>query len=89
MAKTEMGRVTSKRVLFIDTRGLEVEVGEEEIHLLIEDTVPLPFKAFDMIEAWAKEAAGFDGQEAAVFKDEVAEHICRKLDERFLISRLS
>jgi len=88
MAKTGQGRALSRRVLFLDTRGLEVEVGQEEIQILIDSTVPPPFKAYDMIEAWAKEEGGFDSQDAAVFRDEVGEFVARKLDEKFLISRL-
>ncbi len=88
MAKTEQGRALSRRILFLDTRGLEVEVGAEEIQILIDSTVTLPFKAFDMIEAWVKEEAGYTSLEAQVFRDEMAEYIGRKMDEKFLISRL-
>jgi hypothetical protein len=88
MAKTAQGRALSKRVLFLDTRGLEVEVDEGQIRLLIDDTVPMPFEALEIIEAWAREAVNFDDHEAAVFRDEAAEFLGRKLDERFLIGRM-
>ncbi len=88
MAKTEQGRALSRRILFLDTRDLEVEVGAEEIQILIDSTVTLPFKAFDLIEAWVKEEAGFNSTEAMIFREEMAEHVGRKLDEKFLLSRL-
>lgn len=88
MAKDPQARAMSRRVLFLDTRNLEVEVGAEEIQILIDSTVTLPFKALDVIEAWVKEEGGFSPHEAMSFRDEMADFIARKLDEKFLLSRL-
>lgn len=88
MAKTEQHRAMSKRVLTLDTRGLEIEIDEhEEIRILIDSTVSLPFKAFDIIEAWAKDL-DFNGREAEELRFDVAEFVARKLDEKFLLARL-
>ena len=88
MAKETQARAMSRRILFLDTRNLEVEVGAEEIQILIDSTVTLPFKALDIIEAWVKEDGGFSSGEAMTFRDELADFIARKLDEKFLLSRL-
>ncbi len=86
MAKVaQQGRAMSKRVLYLDTRGIEVEVEDGEIRLLVDATLPLPFKAFDIIEAWAEEV---DGLDALVFREQVGEFVGKKMDEHFLISRL-
>lgn len=84
MAKIERAR-HAQRILMIDTRGIEVDVGEEEIHLRVDGTLPLPHAAFDIIEAWAAEVEGLD---APRFRDEVGEFVGRKLDEQWLIARL-
>jgi hypothetical protein len=88
MAKTAQGRALSKRVLSINTRGIEVEVDDGEIRLLIDCTVSFPHEALEIIEVWAREAAGFEEHEAAVFRDETGEFLGRKLDEKFLLNRL-
>ena len=79
----------ARRVLTLNTEGIEIRHHEEDhiLEILVDETIPLPFKLFDALGAWARDA-GFSPLEADQFQESMGEKAVRLIDERFILDRL-